>query len=325
MQLTPSDNATQAKTLRGKAVFGFFSGIGFPTFTLSALFFIEAAVLTLLLVPPGDSGLAAFAEDFRVYCFGYDPAGPGVSASGSASSFFGGAIAVTLTQSVLLACTVAFVWWRPLKEAWASSKKRLLPYAGVALLLVLSGGAAFAWARGPSQKDLPFPAQRLRMQRTPPPLALVDHEGKPISLSEHRGKVVMITAVYARCGQSCPTIMGQAKRVVAALSESEREKLAVLAVSLDPEHDTPQVLANLATAQGVHAPLFHLLSGEPSVVNRVLDSLEVYRQRNPKTGIIDHANIFLLIDRRGRLAYRLSLGERQERWLLSALRLLTAE
>jgi protein SCO1 len=51
----------------------------------------------------------------------------------------------------------------------------------------------------------------------------------------------------------------------------------------------------------------------------------IERVRNAETGLIDHANLFLVIDRQGRVAYRFTLGDRQEQWLVSALRLLLAE
>jgi len=60
-------------------------------------------------------------------------------------------------------------------------------------------------------------------------------------------------------------------------------------------------------------------------VEGVLDAMQIARQRDPETGVISHANLFLLVDREGRLAYRLGLGERQQRWLTSALRVLLNE
>jgi protein SCO1/2 len=47
--------------------------------------------------------------------------------------------------------------------------------------------------------------------------------------------------------------------------------------------------------------------------------------RDTDTGLIDHANLFILIDREGRVAYRFTLGERQQDWLGNALRLLLGE
>ena len=57
----------------------------------------------------------------------------------------------------------------------------------------------------------------------------------------------------------------------------------------------------------------------------MLDRMQIARERDPDSGVISHANLFLLIDRDGRLAYRLGLGERQQRWLVSALRVLLGE
>ena len=65
--------------------------------------------------------------------------------------------------------------------------------------------------------------------------------------------------------------------------------------------------------------------GESAEVESTLDRMQMARERDPETGVINHANLFLLIDREGRLAYRLGLGERQQRWLVSALRVLLRE
>jgi cytochrome oxidase Cu insertion factor (SCO1/SenC/PrrC family) len=98
-----------------------------------------------------------------------------------------------------------------------------------------------------------------------------------------------------------------------------------VAVTLDPAHDTPEVLAELGRMHGLAPPLYHLVTGEPARVERVLDQMEVARQRDPQTGVIDHANVVMLLDRSGQVAYRFSVGERQQRWLASALQLLLRE
>ena len=94
---------------------------------------------------------------------------------------------------------------------------------------------------------------------------------------------------------------------------------------LDPENDSLEVLARLAQLQQMSAPLYNLVTGEADEVERILDDMGVARQRDPETGIINHASLFILVDRDGKVAYRLGLGERQERWLVSALRVLLRE
>ena len=120
-------------------------------------------------------------------------------------------------------------------------------------------------------------------------------------------------------------ILAQARRVVDALTPEERAEVTVVAVTLDPARDDRKALAALAAAQGVAAPAWRLVTGEPARVEATLDAMGITRRRNPETGVIDHANLFLVIDRAGRVAYRFTLGDLQERWTASALRSLVAE
>ena len=94
---------------------------------------------------------------------------------------------------------------------------------------------------------------------------------------------------------------------------------------MDPKRDRPEVLAELAEAQGLAAPTWQLLTGEPDTVETVLDHMGLMRALDPETGLIDHANLFLVIDREGRVAYTFALGDLQEKWLIEALHLLVAE
>ncbi len=120
-------------------------------------------------------------------------------------------------------------------------------------------------------------------------------------------------------------IMEQAKAAVAALGESELADFKIIGITLDAEQDTQERLKAMAQGQQVGAPVFNLCTGELAKVENLLDKLSVARSRDPETGVIDHANLFILVDRQGKIAYRLSLGDRQKQWLISALHLLLAE
>jgi protein SCO1/2 len=137
--------------------------------------------------------------------------------------------------------------------------------------------------------------------------------------------VVVVTGVYAHCVSTCPMILLQAKSVLAELTPEERASVTVVAVTLDPERDRPPELAALALRNGVHAPSFRLATGDPAAVGATLDAYGISRRRDAESGVIDHANLFAVIDRDGRIAYRFTLGELQRDWLARALRLLIAE
>jgi protein SCO1/2 len=115
------------------------------------------------------------------------------------------------------------------------------------------------------------------------------------------------------------------QKAVSALPPEQLDNLRIAVITLDPENDTPEVLANVAAARGFTSPPFHLLTGEPATVERILDNFAVPRFRNADTGLIDHANLFILIDQEGRIAYRFSPDERQQHWLGEALRQLIDE
>ena len=289
----------------------------FPVFALTVIFGISLAMLAVLFIPNGPSGLGAFAEDFKIWCFGYDPA------TGTLQWAYVLTIAL---QPIVLGALISFVWSRQLRDGLAQ-RASMVGWALGGFGVVAAAAAVLVLSVGPAQAsgELPFPAEELRTAHEPPPIALTDQDGQAVDLAALRGDVVLVTAVYASCGDTCPMIMAETKRVVEALSERERADLRILAITLDPEHDDVARLAAVAAAQGISAPLYHLLAGPVGEVNRILDQLEIPRRRDPATGIIEHANIFLLVDRAGQIAYRLSLGPRQERWLESALHLLLRE
>lgn len=119
--------------------------------------------------------------------------------------------------------------------------------------------------------------------------------------------------------------MAQARQAVARLDSAEQQDVYVIAVTLDPEHDDQAALRDLADRQGLDLPHWNLCTGNVEEVNRLLDRMGIERRVDPATGIIDHSNQFLVVDRSGKVAYRFSLGYLQEDWMVEALKLLCAE
>jgi protein SCO1/2 len=294
----------------------FMNGAAFPAFGLSLLFSWSVFIAVMLFLPANSSGLGAFAEEFRIWCFGYDPA------TGRTEIAY--VMAMLLPQLMLAGFILGF-WWLPLREM-SRRPRAFIPHIASSAILVTAAGVGFAYsgAEAPTG-ELPFPAEALRTTYAPPELVLINQLEQTVDLAALRGNVVVLTAVYASCPHTCPAILSQAKAAIAELDPAARDGLRLVAVTLDPENDSPQVLAGLAQNHGLDAPLWNLVTGESAEVEGILDGMQIARERDPETGVINHANLFLLIDREGRLAYRLGLGERQQRWLVSALRVLLRE
>jgi protein SCO1/2 len=295
---------------------GFLVGGAFPSFALSLLLWWEFFLIGMLLLPSGTSGLGAFAEDFRIWCYGYDPA--------TGRTEWSYVMAMILPQ-VAIGAFIALFWWEPLREI-LKSPRIIARHLGTAALVVACISVGFASsASRPATGELPFPAEVLRTAYRAPEFELTNQTGESIDLAALRGNVVVLTAVYASCAHTCPAILGHAKGAIGELAPEEIEGLRLIAVTMNPEIDSPKVLAGLAKQHGLQLPLYNLVTGAPAEVERVLDRMEIARARDPETGVINHANLFLLIDREGRVAYRLGLGERQQRWLVSALKVLLKE
>lgn len=289
----------------------------FAAVVLTALGSFEVLAIAMLLIPGGEGALGAFAEEFRTWCFGYDPA------TGSMQWAY---TTMMMAHPFVLGGLVGALWWRPLSEAWRHRRVALLSTTFASLGSAALAVLAMALMSGPaSATELPFPAEALRVRHAPPSFELTDQDGRRITLAALQGDVVVITGIYATCGHTCPRIMAQIDGALSALSPAARRDVRVLAITLNPEHDTREVMAQAAERYEVSAPTHHLLSGSPDRIEPLLDRLEIARRKDPHTGVIDHANVFIVIDRSGHVAYRFALGERQEQWLARALAVLAAE
>jgi protein SCO1/2 len=289
----------------------------FPLVALVILSSFTLLLFALVLVPHAESGLGAFAAEFRQWCFGQDPA---------TGELEWGYVAMTVGSPLLLGGLLVAFWWQPLRELATTRPEAILRSAIAALAITGAAGTGMLLFTTASGKGpLPFPAEGLRTAIPAADFTLTNQDGRAVRLSDLRGHVVLVTAVYTTCGQTCPMIFAQLERATAGLTAEERAQLLTLAITLDPERDTVSRVAEIAKARGFTAPARQFLTGEPTAVSRVLDAYGFERRRDEKTGIIEHANLFILVDRRGLVAYRFSLGERQERWLQAASRLLVAE
>lgn len=294
-----------------------FEGHRAPAYMLLVTLLYELVIVAMLLVPTSPGAFGAFAEEFKVWCFGYDPA------SGRLQPMY---VAVMLAEPLAVVIGVLVLWGRTLRGVLRARPRVLLPSAIAAVLTIFAASVAFGALRTTPKVEEPvFQAEALRTSLPPPHVDLIDHTGARVSLDDLRGKVVLLTGVYASCTSTCPMILASAKRALATLSPEERRDVVVLAITLDPARDDVAALATMAKNQKVEAPAWRLLGGPVGAVEKALDDLSIARERDPQTGIITHANVLAIVDRKGRLAYRFSIGDRQTEWLGEAMRLLVRE
>jgi protein SCO1 len=296
----------------------FFLGPGLPVFLVAAVGVYEAFLCALVFAPEGKGWWGGFAREFKVWCFSYDPRTGGMEWS---------SVGMMLLEPLFIVA-VAILLWRSALGTLRSLANWLAHWRAALAGVVAASAAAgtlLAYAGPGGEAALPpFPGERIRTQITPPSFRLVDQTGQSCSLDELRGRVVLITGVYAMCSTACPQILIETRKLLESLPADLRGRLSVVALALNPEEST-ETMAALAQGYGFHHPEFRYLNGDPAVMHRLLEDFQFGRVRNPRTMLIDHANLFILVDAEGRIAYRLNLNARHQVWLREATLALTAE
>jgi protein SCO1/2 len=105
------------------------------------------------------------------------------------------------------------------------------------LTALLSAGLAACSAEKPAFTGIDITGAQYARE-----LALTDTSGKPRTLADFKGKVVVVFFGYTQCPDVCPTTLAEIAEAKKALG-TDGDKLQTVFVTVDPERDTPEVLA----------------------------------------------------------------------------------
>ena len=141
----------------------------------------------------------------------------------------------------------------------------------------------------------------------PPPLQgaaiggdfeLVSETGETVREADFAGQNRVIYFGYAFCPDVCPVDMqrlGQAMRIVEERDPEMAERITPIFVSVDPDRDTPEVLAEFTDS---FHPRMLGLSGSREAIDAAVDSYGVYYQLGEDDGsgtyLVDHSNNAIL-------------------------------
>ncbi|MCP4362421.1 MAG: redoxin domain-containing protein [Chloroflexi bacterium] len=125
--------------------------------------------------------------------------------------------------------------------------------------------------------------------------------GQPVNLVDYRGKVVLLYYGYTFCPDVCPATLSELKKTVAELG-NKADNVQVFMISLDPERDTPEALAEYMAH---FHPSFIGLTGTEDEIVAASAPLGIFYERHegtPATGyLIDHTATVMALDKNGRL------------------------
>ena len=141
-------------------------------------------------------------------------------------------------------------------------------------------------------------------------LSLTDHTGKPRTLEDFKGKVVVLFFGYTQCPDVCPTTMADLAQAMKLLGPKSDE-VQVLFVTVDPERDTQQVLAEYVPSFDSR---FLGLYGTPEQMAETAKNFKIFYTKVEDKGksgyTIDHSAGVYVFDKQGHVRIYVKYGQK---------------
>lgn len=185
-----------------------------------------------------------------------------------------------------------------------------IPVVAISLALLAAAvmvGAALL--RGPAPVDpnappAPAPVRSSGEAQVGGPFTLVNHRGETVTDADFAGRPMLIYFGFTYCPDVCPASLQVMAAALDQLTPETRAQFQPILITVDPERDTPELLAQYVTA-----PAFpENLTGLTGTLDQVRNAARAYRvffARVDDDGLssdytVDHSSIIYLMDREGR-------------------------
>jgi protein SCO1/2 len=128
---------------------------------------------------------------------------------------------------------------------------------------------------------------------------LVDQNGKTVSLAAFKGKPLIVDFIYTSCPGPCLMETAKLTNVASGLGAALGWKVAIISITVDPEHDGPAQLREYAQQQGADKKGWYFLTGSAADVDRALAGFKMFREKGPD-GSVGHLVDMILVGPDGR-------------------------
>lgn len=145
--------------------------------------------------------------------------------------------------------------------------------------------------------------QKLDVLGTAPEFELTDIDGSTVKRSDSDGKVRLYYFFFANCPDVCPPTTSMAKEVQEDLIASGDfpNNVEFSWITIDPERDTLEAMADYAARFNIDTNGWHFLRGEPKQVVEIGEgfNLGIRNEGGPENLI--HMDLLVLVDREGQI------------------------
>jgi protein SCO1/2 len=185
----------------------------------------------------------------------------------------------------------------------ARDLQNLAPGSRIAFELKVTRGAVLArriHLEPAALNDIPTPKaeDKIAIGEQMPDFTLTDQNGSAVRLSGYEGQLVAVDFIYTRC--PLPDVCPRLSANFARLQKRFAGKMVLLSITLDPRHDTPEVLAEYAQRWRADSHTWLFLTGSEEAIRKVAGHFGVVYWS--EEGAITHTSSTAIIDRAGKLA-----------------------
>ncbi|MBN9077916.1 MAG: SCO family protein [Rhizobiales bacterium] len=152
------------------------------------------------------------------------------------------------------------------------------------------------------------------------PFELTSHKGETVDNARLAGKPYLVFFGFTHCPDICPTTLFELTDLMAKLGPAA-DRLTPLFITVDPERDTPEVLAEYMTAFDER---ILALRGSLAETDATVKAFAAYYRKAPTDGggyTMDHTAGVILMEAEGRFAGTLDMHEPREAVLAKLKRL----
>ena len=171
----------------------------------------------------------------------------------------------------------------------------------VLLLVLLSTADTKHTGRGVYQPVAHSDSTGLPVLRSLDDFQLIDSQGQPFGTAQLKGKLWVAGFVFTRCTGPCPAITSKMAQLQMEIEKQQiGDRVRLVSISVDPEHDRPKVLREYARIAMADPRVWTFLTGELDEVSAIVQNNFLLPLSISK-GPIVHSQRLALIDPQGRL------------------------
>ena len=134
-----------------------------------------------------------------------------------------------------------------------------------------------------------------------PAFSLTERSGRAVSRAELDGTVWIANFIFTRCASVCPDLTRKMAAVRRDLAKNGAVDIVSVSFSVDPVHDTPEVLSEYAESFHADRSSWLFLTGDPKEMLRIVKDGFHLMMVDPSAGPPAHSNRFVLVDAKGRM------------------------